>query len=116
MSEVTYEGGIIYVDGQAIADHSELPRINEELVAENAKLREEVSVARERLGPAGYKILDEVRALRAVADAARKYRSELKGSSPPNLYVGTALRLALFDAVVVLDTTKIKPSELKDKK
>jgi hypothetical protein len=45
---------------------------NAKLKAELASLRSEVAIARERLGPAGYKILTEVKALRAVVDATRK--------------------------------------------
>lgn len=38
--KVDYDGGVISVNGEPIADHSELPRVNERRAEENFRLRE----------------------------------------------------------------------------
>jgi hypothetical protein len=49
---------------------------NAKLKAEHTRLKAEVNIARERLGPAGYKILEKYLSLQAVAKAARSVLSE----------------------------------------
>lgn len=43
------------------------------LYNENGKLRAEVQIGRERLGPAGWRILQEVITLRSMAEAAERF-------------------------------------------